>query len=129
MTSHPLNKTIAQLKKSGYKYQIEQELLQHDWEIVEIGSDKEWWDDEHWKIQLRYNPSRSIYLCFIVDPQFSPPRKKGQGIYEIMASTTFPTHWNDSEHEITSLNMTKGNFEVKLQEFIQQLEEFKRKPS
>lgn len=33
--------------KSGYKYQIEQELNKKNWEIVLIDTSEEWWDDEH----------------------------------------------------------------------------------
>ena len=92
---------------------------------MEIGSNEDWWDDEHWKIHLRYNPDLSFYLCFIVDPQFDQPRKKGQGIYEILASTKFPESWNDHESSIGSISMTKRKFELKLKEFMSNLDNFK----
>lgn len=115
-----------EMKKSGYKYQIEQELLKRDWEIVEIGSNETWWDDEHWKVQYRFDPGLVFYLCFIVEPQFDQPRKKGQGIHEIMASTEFPVNWNDLENIIGSISLTKRKFNVKLQEFLSNLDEFRR---
>ena len=43
------------MKKSGYKYQIEQELLKENWEIKTINSNSEWWDDEHWIIEYKYD--------------------------------------------------------------------------
>lgn len=114
------------MKKSSYKYQIEQELLNRDWEIAEIGSNEEWWDDEHWKVNLRFDSNISFFLCFIVDPQFEKPRTKGQGVIEILASTEFPNNWNDNSNSIGSISMTKRKFNLKLREFIESLESFKR---
>ncbi len=113
------------MRKSGYKYQIEQELNEKNWEIVLIDESREWWDDEHWKVQFKFNHNIYFYLCFIVDPQFEGKRKKGQGIYEIKASTEFPKNWNDDSNELTSISMTKRNFEIKLKEFIEGLEKHK----
>lgn len=112
-------------KKSGYKYQIEQELITHNWEVVEIDSSSAWWDDEHWKVVFLYNPSIQFYLSFIVDPQFEGPRKKGQGIYEIVASKEIPENWNDYDR-ITSIGMTRQKFNEKLKRFITDLEEYKK---
>ena len=114
------------MKRSGYKYQIEQELLKDNWEIVEIGSNEAWWDDEHWKIQFKHTPDISFYLCFIVDPMFEGSRKKGQGIYVIMASIDFPQNWNDDKNAIGSISMTKRKFDRKLQEFMRSIEKFKK---
>jgi len=114
------------LKKSGYKYQVEQELLKENWEIKTIDSNYEWWDDEHWKIEYKYDSKLTFVLCFIVDPMFEGQRKKGQGIYEVKASTEFPKNWNDDEHTIASISMTKRKFEVKLNEFIAKIIDFKK---
>lgn len=76
-------------KYSGYKYQIQQELINQGWEIFEIGSTDAWWDDEHWIVQHKYKPEIKVYLCFIVDPMIEGERKKGQGIYEIRFSDNF----------------------------------------
>lgn len=114
------------MKKNGYKYQIEQELLKGNWEIKAIDSNSEWWDDEHWKIEYKYDASLSFFLCFIVDPMFEGQRKKGQGIYEVKASTIFPNNWNDNENEIASISMTKRKFEGKLNLFIEDLMKFQK---
>ena len=60
------------------KYQIEQELLKENWEIKTINSNSEWWDDEHWIIEYKYDAKLSFCLCFIVDPMFEGQRKKGR---------------------------------------------------
>ena len=114
------------MKKSGYKYQIEHELLNRDWEIIEVGSNGDWWDDEHWKIQLRFDSNVSFFLCFIVDPHYDQPREKGQGIYEVLASTEFPSNWNDNANSIGSISMTKRKFEIKLKEFLELIDNFKK---
>ena len=119
---------MKKVKRSGYKHQIEQEIAKHHWEITGINFNSDWWDDENWKIQFKYDPKICFYICFIVDPQFEGNRKKGQGIYEIKASSDFPKNWNDERTTIASILMTKRKFNVKLKEFIKKLEEFKRKP-
>ncbi|MCF7560257.1 hypothetical protein L3X39_06360 [Sabulilitoribacter multivorans] len=112
-------------KKSGYKYQVEQALLKNKWEIKTIGSNEDWWDDEHWKIYYKDELNICLYLCFIVDPMFKGERKSGQGVYEILASTEFPSNWNDDSNRIASIRMTKRKFEIKLEEFIKDLERYK----
>ena len=114
------------MKKSGYKYQIEQELINENWEIITINSNSEWWDDEHWKIEFKYDSKLSFYICFIVDPMFEGQRKKGQGIYEVKASTEFPKNWNDDENKIGSISMTKRRFGEKLKAFIVELKKYKK---
>ena len=113
-------------KKSGYKYQIEQKLLKNKWEIRNIGSNEDWWDDEHWRVNCKYESKIHFYLCFVVDPMFEGVRKSGQGIYEIKASTEFPGNWNDDSNRITSIAMTKRKFDIKLEEFIKDLEKYKK---
>ena len=63
---------------------------------------------------------------FFVDPLFEKPRKKGQGIYEVKAYIEFPKNWNDNEHTIASISMTKRKFEIKLEEFMNDIIEFKK---
>ena len=113
-------------KKSEYKLQVEQELLKNNWEIKTIGSNEDWWDDEHWKVYFKYDSKISFYLCYVVDPMFEGERKSGQGIYEIKVSTEFPANWNDDSNRIASISMTKRKFEIKLEEFITDLEEYKK---
>ena len=86
------------MKKDGYKYQLEQELNSKNWNVVLIGSNDYWWNDEHWKVEYKYDSDLSFYICFIVDPQFEGVRKKGQGIYQILATKKF---------QMTGKTMTK----------------------
>ncbi|WP_282628405.1 hypothetical protein [Empedobacter sedimenti] len=111
----------------SYKKQIEKALLNNNWEIIEIDSNTKWWDDEHWKICQKNNPNLHFYLCFIVDPHFEGQRKKGQGICEIRAVSIFPkTHLEDT-NTFAKLDMTKDNFDEKLEIFIKEYSRTKRK--
>jgi hypothetical protein len=104
-----------------FKNQIEQELKKHEWEIIEINSTENWWDDDYWIIQQKYNPDIFFYICFIVDPMFEGVGKKGKIIYEVKLSSKFPENWNDNTNTIASIEMSKGKFDLKLIEFINQL--------
>lgn len=104
-----------------FKYRIEQELIKQNWEIVQINSTEEWWDDEHWTICSKQNPTVCFYLCFIVDPMFENDGKQKSRIYEIKAVTEFPENWNDDRHAIASIQMQKINFDQKLGKFIENI--------
>ena len=115
------------MKRSGYKYQIEQKLIKNKWEIKTIGSNEDWWDDEHWRVDYKYESKIHFYLCFIVDPMFEGERKSEEGVYEIKASTEFPSNWNDDSNQIASISITKRKFKIKMEKFIKDLEEYKKK--
>jgi len=111
---------------SNYKKKIEQKLFESNWEIIEIDTSNEWWDDEHWKIKsIKDKTKTEVVIIFKVDPQFEGTRKKGQGICEIDALTKFPDDWIDKTNSIASLNMTKRKFDIKLEEFIFDLNEYR----
>ena len=112
------------MKNSGYKYQIKKELEKRNIEIIELGGNEDWWDDEHWKLRHKYIPNTEFFICFMVDPQFEGNRKKGQGIYEIMTSTKFPKSWTDNDNSLGSLYLAKRKFNIKLSELMSSIDEF-----
>lgn len=114
------------MKKSGYKYQLEEKLNEFGWQVNKIDTSGEWWDDEHWLVEHQYDRNLQLYVCFIVDPQFETPRKKGQGIYCIKACEKFPETWLDDSSKIASIEMTKRKFDLKLREFITDLDTFRK---
>ncbi|WP_431164435.1 hypothetical protein [Tenacibaculum halocynthiae] len=101
-------------------------MINRNWEIIEINSNREWWNDENWKIQFKFNYRFSLYICFIVEPQFSRNRNKSEGIYEIKATSKFPMNWNDNLNVIGSISLTKKKFDVKFDKFIEDIEIFKK---
>ncbi len=114
-------------KQTGYKYQIEHKLLELDYEIIEINSSNNWWNDEYWLVRYNYDSKTKFYVYFIVDPHFEGNRKKGQGVYQIIASTELLKNWNDSDNLISSIEMSKRYFDSKLIEFGNDLENFRMK--
>ncbi|HLP10925.1 MAG TPA: hypothetical protein VK177_03275 [Flavobacteriales bacterium] len=112
------------MQKLKYKIQIEHELYRKGWELIELGSGNEWWDDEHWKIQHKHYPGIFVYVCFIVDALNEPNSKAGKIIGEVQATTEFPATWNDDSTKITSICMRKEHFGAKLTKFIQELDAY-----
>jgi hypothetical protein len=112
---------------TGYRYKILSELQKHDWELSEtIDKDLEWWADEQWYIKsVREHWGLEIYITFLVDPQWSGSRKKGQAIWAIMASSKLPNSWSQEISQITRLSMSKSKFDSKLEQFIYQLNTFR----
>lgn len=111
---------------ASYKKQIEDSLSKHNWEIIEIGSNLKWWDDEHWKIKYRYDNSSPYYfICFLVDPQFEPDGKNSQSVWEVQVTRSFPDSFSGSKNPIASICMNKGNFGTKLEKFIIDLERYR----
>ncbi len=109
------------MKKTSYKYQIEQALNTHHWQIEYIDFINEWWNDDYWKVTFTFNPQIFFYLFFIFDPMAE------NRIYNIVASTEILTAWNDDDNEIASICMSKRHFDKKLAEFINKIEVFKLK--
>ena len=112
-------------KKSGFKYQIEQKLLSVGFVIIEIGSSDNWWEEERWKIQSRYDQKVLYYIYFIIDPQSESLRDNSPHIYEVRASLMPLTNWNDDSNMIASITMSKGHFEIKLNKFTKDIQSYR----
>jgi hypothetical protein len=111
-----------------YKQHLLGALIDHGWELIEVNDDNhDWWCDEHWRIRsVRENWGLELLIFFLVDPQWEAPRKKGQGVWEIAATTTFLKSWLDADGGIATLTMSKGKFDIKLGQFIASLNEYRR---
>jgi hypothetical protein len=114
---------------TGYKYKILTELQKYGWELSEVtDKDLDWWVDEHWRIKsVRENWGLEIYITFLVDPHWSGNRKKGQGIWKVMASSSLPSSWSHESSEIASLSMSKGRFDPKLEHFVKEVNNYRNK--
>ena len=106
-----------------YRKQLEKALNQQQWEISSIHESEHWWLDEYWKLESKYAIPSFIYLCFMVDPHFEGG-KKSKAINEIKAVSQIPKTWNDDSFTFGKLNMYKGKFDEKLEEFIQQINNY-----
>src|SRR5262249_51755087 len=110
----------------AYKTQLRQRLADHGWEVVEVIDSDEWWADEFWKVQSRRNAwGLEIVLTFLVDPMWDAPRKKGQGIWAVSATTDVPADRLSAEAGIGELCMVKGRFDEKLAAFVDSLDVYR----
>ncbi len=105
----------------SFKLQIVKELQKNDWEIVTVDGNLDWWDDEHWVLKsTKWNYGGNIYIIFILDPM------EDNSIYEVKATTKLPVSWNDDGNLIASISMSKRKFNLKLNEFVQKLNQFRK---
>ena len=115
------------MKKSGYKYQLEQALLKAGWEIKLIDARSDWWEAEHWVIRAQHHyPELLLYMSFMVDPMPDLNRFKKPPIYSIEANTQLPDDRLEKGQLVAELSLTKRKFDVKLAEFIEQLTLFRK---
>ena len=121
----PLPQT--RVKKSGYKYQLEQALLKAGWEIKLIDARSEWWEEEHWVIRAQHHyPELLLYISFMVDPMPYIGKFKRPLIESIEANTVLPVGRLDSEKMVARLSLSKRKFDVKLAEFIERVTLFRK---
>lgn len=66
---------------------IEDRLGGYGWAVVHKETETgEWWADEIWTLRSVWAPQDCVIrLAFLVDPQWSGPRKKGQGVWAVNA--------------------------------------------
>ncbi len=111
---------------STYKEQLERTLQRNNWEIILIDTTDDWWVDEFWRIKSsERDKDLELFILFEVDPQFEGPRKKGQGIWLIDALINFPKDRLDKESSVASISMSKRKFNIKLDEFLVDLNNFR----
>ena len=108
----------------SFKIQIKNELLKNSWEIILIDSLNEWWEDEHWQIQWKHFQGLKVYIQFLIDPQDISKKL----ILEVRVSEKLITNrlLSGNDIEITSLGMAKRKFNLKLKEFISEIEKFRK---
>ncbi|MEO1031132.1 MAG: hypothetical protein AAFX55_06990 [Bacteroidota bacterium] len=102
-----------------YKAIIKGELSKNLWELIKIDSLGEWWEEEYWRIQWRHNNGLILFVQFLIDPMDS------SSVWEIRASKDL-IRQRISNSEISKLNMSRGKFNVKLSQFIQEIEAYRK---
>lgn len=100
----------------NYKEIIIDKFRKKHWEIIEIDNLGEWWEDEHWKIQWKHNNGLILYVQFLVDPMDIP------NVWQIQAKLDI----EKGSSEIASLSMSKRKFNIKLEEFIVEIENYRK---
>jgi hypothetical protein len=100
----------------SFKVQIKDELYKNSWNIILIDSINEWWEDEHWQIQWRHSQGFKVYIQFLIDPMDT------SRIWEVIAKSEI----GNNQTTIASLSMGKRKFDIKLKEFISEIEKFRK---
>lgn len=72
--------------------EVQDRLEQSGWQRVEPPDGTlDWWADEVWLLRSAWSPQEcQVFLTFVVDPQWSGPRSKGQGVWAVIASINKP---------------------------------------
>lgn len=72
--------------------QLKDKLSENGWKISKIDEKpSKWWADEQWIIKSEWSPQGfTVYLTFLVDPQWDGTRKKSEGVWAIGASLDLP---------------------------------------
>ncbi|WP_420575067.1 hypothetical protein [Kordia sp.] len=99
-----------------YKDIIKNELYKKHWEIILIDNRSVWWEEEHWKIQWKHTNGMILFIQFFIDPMCD------KMMNHIEARLTL----DDYESEIASLYMSRGKFNIKLNAFIEKIENYRR---
>lgn len=103
-----------------YKLQIKKELEKNCWEIKQIQNGPEWWNDENWIIETNIGIKlKDLYIYFILDPMDEKSVAEVKATYKTISSR------NEDQFNIALLQMSKGKFNEKLKEFVNQLNQFR----
>lgn len=101
------------------------QLPSYGWSVVGIEEEYlEWWADEMWSIESAWSPvGCRAYLTFLVDPQSSSSRKKGEAVWAVKASRVKPGKWLPGEDEFV-LDIGRG-WKEELPDFLHKLSVFR----
>ena len=81
------------------KRELKRALADAGWRLsASAENDLPWWADELWTIESSWNPSGfTLFLTFLVDPQYSGARSKGDGVWAVGVSTQLPAERAEAE--------------------------------
>ena len=106
---------------STYKEALYQGFEKRGFEVIQINKDPEllpWWMEETWII--RNKAGKSLLVNFLTDKLWQNGKKK---VEEIAISTSEMQSYQDTDQLLLLLDMRKGNFDEKLDEFWKKIED------
>lgn len=110
-----------------YKELLLKKLAGSGWGLVSQDDDTDWWLEESWKIKsIQQNWGEEIYILFLVDPQYEGAIKS-QAVWAVMAVNEVPTERPLGDEGIIQMDLMKGKFDQKLQEFVEGINEYRNK--
>ena len=107
---------------------IADQLLAHltrsGWEQTDVNDERDdWFLDEYWVMKsVRANWGVEIHISFLVDPMWEGPRRKGQGLWVIMASHQLPTTFNQAPGRSRTLRLGGRGVFARLDGFVSEIE-------
>jgi hypothetical protein len=108
-----------------YKELLRQKLLSTGWELIEQDDDTDWWLDEAWRLRsTQQHWGEEVYILFLVDPQYEG-QKKSTAVWAIMAANGIPAERPIGNEGITEMNLQKGKFNQKLEDFVSNINEYR----
>ena len=110
-----------------YKELLLNKLTTSGWELIEQDSDTDWWLEDSWRIKsVKQNWGEELNILFLVDPQFEG-NDKSQAVWAIMAIKSIPSERPIGDEGIIQMDLVKGKFEQKLEDFVQGVNEYRNK--
>ncbi|MCG7563099.1 hypothetical protein [Pseudoalteromonas sp. McH1-42] len=107
-----------------YKEMLFSKLVQSGWEIIHESDNTEWWLESSWKIRsIKQNYGLECFILFLVDPQYEG-NDKSSAVWAIEAFKNLPSA-RPLNTGVAAMNMIKGQFDVKLSVFVNELNEYR----
>ena len=98
-------------------------LRERGWRVVAVDdSPEEWWADEVVELESKWSPvGARVVLAFLVDPQHDRIRRKGEGVWAVLASAGRPV---DGRGDGPTLSLGQG-WQDRLADFAAELDRFR----
>ena len=110
-----------------YKELLLKKLSISGWELIEQDTDTDWWLEETWRVKsTQQNWGEEINILFLVDPQYEGT-KKSQAVWAVMAAKEVPTERPIGNEGIIEMDLVKGKFDQKLEDFVRGINEYRTK--
>lgn len=115
---------VSEHTMKKYKKTILSGLKKRGFDLLTINGEYEsipWWIEELWTIK-RINshlPGEIFYIFFLTDKLWESGNKN---VEEVLFSSSLMNDYQDRESKIVNLDMRKGNFEMKLEKFWNDLD-------
>lgn len=82
--------------------ELEARLSREGWLVVGREREPDWWVDELWAIESAWRPvGLRLWISFLVDPQYSGLRRKGENVWAIGVTSGRPTSRGDIRSDTT----------------------------
>lgn len=110
-----------------YKQQLFKKLSESGWELLSDDKSEHWWLESSWKLKsIKQSFGLEIYILFFVDPHYEG-NKKESAVHLVEAHKEMPSNRNDESYTLTETDVLVGNYEEKLIEFMDEINEYRVK--